>query len=244
MGIGNPNLTDRSLAYLWQLGYGTVASQSMISWSLPGTGGLLVAILVANSLQVLLSFLYLAYNGVFTCMLLANEWAGYAYSRKSLRVTSPTGSQRSTYRLQLPYKYGVPLLVLSGILHWLVSQSIFLARISAFTSDGVVDPGESISNIGYSNIAIITVIALGTIAVLLGILNGFRIFRPGMPLAGSCSAAISAACHRPRGDVDAAKKALMWGVVKVEGGIGHCCLTSFHVEKPVVGKLYAGLSTD
>ncbi|KAF6222037.1 hypothetical protein HO133_001123 [Letharia lupina] len=178
LGIGNPNLTDRSLAYLWQLGYGTVASESMISWSLPGTGGLLVAILVANSLQVLLSFLYLAYNGVFTCMLLANEWAGYAYSRKSLRVTSPTGSQRSTYRLQLPYKYGVPLLVLSGILHWLVSQSIFLARISAFTSEGVVDPGESISNIGYSNIAIITVIALGTIAVLLGILNGFRIFRP------------------------------------------------------------------
>lgn len=216
----------------------------MIAWDLPGTGGLLIAILVANSPQVLLSFLYLTYNGIFTCMLLADEWAGYAHDRKPLRVTSPSGSQRSTYRLQLPYKYGVPLLILSGTLHWLVSQSLFIARISAFTSEGVEDPSMSISQIGYSNIAIITVILLGIVVVLLGILNGFRMFQPGMPLAGSCSAAISAACHRPKEDVDATKRSLMWGVVEAEGDIGHCCFTSFRVEKPIVRKLYAGLMTE
>ncbi len=242
--MANGGLPNHSLSYFWQLGYGTVTSQLMIAWSLPGTGGLLINILVANSPQVLLSFLYFTYNGIFTCMLLADEWAGYAHDRKPLRVTSPSGSQRSTYRLQLPYKYGVPLLILSGTLHWLVSQSLFIARISAFTSEGVEDQSMSISQIGYSNIAIITVIALGILVVLLGILNGFRIFQPGMPLAGSCSAAISAACHRPKEDVDATQKSLMWGVVEVEGDIGHCCFTSFRVQKPTVGKLYAGLMTE
>lgn len=201
-----------------------------------------MAVLVANSPQVLLSFLYLTYNGLFTCMLLANEWAGYAHNRQSLRVTSPVGSQRSTYRLQLPYKYGVPLLLLSGILHWLVSQSLFLARISAFTSEGIENPNASISQIGYSNIAIITLLALGTIVVLLGIFNGFRRGRLGMPLVGSCSAAISAACHKPTDDKDAARGPLMWGVIETEGQVGHCCFTSLQVEKPVVGRLYAGLN--
>ena len=174
-------------------------------------------------------------------MLLVCEWAGYAHDRKPLRVTCPVKSQRSTYRLQLPYKYGLPLLLFSGALHWLVSQSLFLARVTAFTSDDVEDKGHSISSIGYSNIAIITVIALGTVVVPLGILTGFRRYPPGMPLAASCSAAISAACHRPEGDTDAAEKPLMWGAVETEGSIGHCCFTSFEVEKPVVGRLYTGL---
>ena len=177
-------------------------------------------------------------------MLLVSEWAGYAHDRKPLRVTCPVKSQRSTYRLQLPYKYGVPLLLLSGASHWLVSQSVFLARVSVFTSDGAEVTDNSISSIGYSSIAIITAIALGTVMVLLGILTGFRRYPPGMPLAASCSAAISAACHRPEGDTDAAEKPLIWGAVETEGNIGHCCFTSFEVEKPVVGRLYAGLKSE
>ena len=34
-----------------------------------------------------------------------------------------------------------------------------------------------------------------------------------MPLAGRCSAAISAACHPPEVDTNALTKALLWGVV-------------------------------
>ena len=180
-------------------------------------------------------------------MLLGHEWSGYAHVRKPLRVTSPTGSQRSTYRLQLPYKFGIPLLVLSGTLHWLVSQSIFLALVDyydngvldthSFDADGE-DLYQSISTLGYSCIAIITVIALGGIVVLIGILHGFRRYKPGAPLVGSCSAAISAACHRPNEDVDAPYKPVMWGAVKSSNPIGHCCLTSFEVTKPVPGKEY------
>ena len=185
-------------------------------------------------------------------MLLGHEWSGYAHVRKPLRVTTPAGSQRSTYRLQLPYKYGIPLLVLSGTLHWLVSQSIFLARVDYY-DNGILDDDDyydtdnlqygtqyqSISTLGYSCIAIITVIALGGIVVLVGILHGFRRYKPGVPLVGSCSAAISAACHRPNEDVDAPFKPVMWGAVESSNPIGHCCFTSFEVTKPVKGQVYA-----
>ena len=203
-------------------------------------GALLRIIILANSPQVLLSFLFMTYNGLFTCMLLAEEWNGFAHERKPLRVTSPEGEQRSTYRLQLPYRYGIPLLILSGTLHWLVSQSLFLARVSAFDEQGVEQTSLSISTIGYSCIAIITVIILGTIVVILGIAFGFRRYKPGMPLVTSCSAAISAACHRPDGDEDAASKRVMWGVVGAQDGVGHCCFTSWEVERPVEGEWYAG----
>ena len=226
------------------MGYGAVTSESTINWLLTGSRGLLLTALVANSPQVLLSFLFITYNGLFTCMLLASEWNGYAHTRKPLRVTSPTGVQRSTYRLQLPYKYGVLLLVISGTLHWLVSQSLFLARAVSFDSNGQEDPENnnknSFSTVGYSCIAIITVIILGAIVVLTGILNGFRRYKPGIPLVGSCSAAISAACHQPKEDNDAADKPLMWGVVSTKDGVGHCCFTSFEVTPPVEGERYGG----
>ena len=51
------------------------------------------------------------------CMLMASEWSDYAYERKSLSVTNPIGAQQSTCRLQLPYKYDIPLTVLPGTLH-------------------------------------------------------------------------------------------------------------------------------
>lgn len=146
-------------------------------------------------------------------MLLAEEWSAYGTKKRFLRVTSPTGGQRSTYRLQLPYRYSVPLLIGSSILHWLVSQSIFLARLNTIDSAGVEISGADISTCGYSPMAMIFVIILGSIIVLLGICFGFRKSRGGMPLAGSCSAAISAACHPPEADVNASLKRVMWGVV-------------------------------
>ena len=131
-------------------------------------------------------------------------------------------------------------MILSGILHWLVSQSLFLARVTSYDYTGAVDDGASVSTVGYSCIAIITVITLGSVVVLIGILMGFRRYKPGIPLAGSCSAAISAACHRPKEDDDAATKPVMWGSLGSRDGFGHCCLTSFEVTKPLIGEQYAG----
>ena len=231
-------LPSQSISYMQSLGFGVVNAVSLINISLgSGMTGLHLNILVANSPQVLLSFLFLTYNCLFTCMLMGHEWSGYAHVRKPLRVTSPAGSQRSTYRLQLPYKYGIPLLVLSATLHWLVSQSLFLARI-VYVDDQNVRNKFIMDTLGYSCLAILMVIGLGSIAVIVGILHGLRRYKPGVPLAGSCSAAISAACHRPNEDVDAAYKPVMWGAVESSGPVGHCCFTSFEVTKPVVGQKY------
>ena len=246
-GMDNDSLADWSVSRLWSLGFGDVNSQTLIRLnhgSLSDSTSLILTGLVANLPQILLSFLYFSYNGLYTCMLLAEEWGAYAHKRRYLRVTSPKGRQRSTYRLQLPYRYGIPLLVGSGTLHWLVSQSIFLARINVLDSTGAEVPNVSISTCGYSPIAIIFVIVCGFLVVLLGAANGFRKTKSGMPLAGSCSAAISAACHAP--EADASSKRLMWGVVANDNtnpssqSVGHCSFTSLEVEAPVVGNRYAG----
>ena len=250
LGLDNDQLTSQSISHLWSLGFGNVSPETLISMNhrrdVPGSGGVILTVLAANSPQIILSFLYFAYNGIFTCMLLAEEWNAYASKKSFLRVTSPTGGQRSTYRLQLPYRYGISLLIGSSVLHWFVSQSVFLARVNVIDSTGVEIPGKAISTCGYSPIALIFVIILGLIVVLLGISNGFRRAKVGMPFAGSCSAAISAACHPPATDVDASRKRVMWGVVDKESfryrgkSVGHCSFTSFKVEAPTVGELYAG----
>ena len=86
-------------------------------------------ILLANAPQQILSLCYFAYNALITRACAEREWNSYALSYKAIRVTEPTGDQISTYRLQLPYKYSIPLLVVSVLLHWLVSNTIYVLII-------------------------------------------------------------------------------------------------------------------
>ncbi|KAL9043601.1 MAG: hypothetical protein Q9214_003218 [Letrouitia sp. 1 TL-2023] len=214
-------------------------------WHVQGSSGLLCLVLLANSPQLILSFLYLNYNALFTSLLLAQEWNGYARHRKTLRVTSPAREQRSTFWLQLPHRYSIPLLLTSAVLHWLVSQSIFLARVQFLDNRGVEIPYGAISGCGYSNIAIIFVLLLGSLVALIGIANGLRRYENMMPVMDSCSAVISAACHPPESDVDAAFNPVKWGVINnneswdAETKIRHCSFTSFDVSTPIEGQLYA-----
>lgn len=57
-----------------------------------------------------------------------------------------------------------------------------------------------------------------------------------MPLAGSCSAALSAACHDSSGDLEVSLKPIQWRAVpNSDDGPGNFCFTSRAVEPPVVG---------
>ena len=113
--------------------------------------------------------------------------------------------------------------------------------------DGTESAEESISTCGYSNIAIIFVISLGLCLVVCPLLLGFRRLDGIAPNVGSCSAAISAACHPPEADVDAASRSVQWGAVCGEKrtdmygdeGVGHCAFSSHEVTIPVRGKEYA-----
>ena len=143
-------------------------------------------------------------------------------------------------------------MVLFALLHWSLSQSIFLVQVDFYDSTDSILKYNKITTCGYSNIAIITSICIASIIVIFGLANAFRRFKVLIPLAGGCSAVISAACHQPKQDDNAPLERVKWGVVDTEGRdgkgsgegnseeeTGHCCITSLAVSPPVEGTLYA-----
>ncbi|MCJ1245531.1 hypothetical protein MMC30_002735 [Trapelia coarctata] len=252
----------RDLVSLWNLGFGSVNPLTTISWGIPtvGAGALASNLLFANIGQPLLSFIYFSFNGLFTCMLAGSEWSRFALQRKGHRISGvPSGPQRSTYFLQLPYRFAVPLMVTSGLLHWLVSQSIFLVAVEELAPEidgkafaGLNQNGQPLSGYtrtgygdltcGYSPIAIMFVILVGFLLMVTTILLGFRRYKAGIPLAANCSAVISAVCHTKDGfgDSKAPYLPLQWGVTHFEGEIGHCAFSAEKVTFPEEDHLYAG----
>jgi hypothetical protein len=229
-----------SLSSLWQRGFGEISTSALVHTDLTG---LIPNIILANLPQLVLSFLYFNVNSLWTSMLAAKEWSDYRFERKPLRVTTPRGAQRSTYYLQLPYTYAIPLIVLSGTLHWLVSQSLFFARVNFIDLDGYVDEDYSISTAGYSIMAMIFSLIVGSMALLICVSFGLRKYKPGMPLAAGCSAVISAASHAPSDGRDAETKPLQWGVISIgSDGVGHCGFSSLEVSDPVSGHMYSGIA--
>lgn len=175
-------------------------------------------------------------------MAFSKEWHDLAHHRRSLRVTSPRGDQRSTYFLSLPYHYLVPIMIVSIATHWILSQSLFLVAIDVFHEDGNFDSNQSILSCGFSCIALIFLVGIGSLVLISGVGTGLRRYKAGMPLAGSCSAALSAACHPPSDEIDVALVPVKWGITGVEDGVGHCALSGRYVSPPVTGRRYQGLS--
>ena len=110
----------------------------------------------SNIWQFLISILYLAYNAVLTTMLAANEWDRFGETRKPLRVTEPQGCQRSTYFISVPLKYGIPIVVAFGTLHYTISQSVFVVYLTRFFSNGLEDVANRSATSGYSCVASMT----------------------------------------------------------------------------------------
>lgn len=181
---------------------------------------------------------------MFTCFLLGSEWSQYSLQRKGLRVSgTPTGAQRSTYFLQLPYRFSLPLLILSGVMHWLLSQSIYVVHIkeTAFFPDasGAYEDLGEILTCGYSPSAILGVILISIAMMAAALVTGRRRFKGYVPVAATCSASISAMCHvmATEDGQKAVSRPIKWGVVE-KGRVGHCSFSSSDVEVPESGKLY------
>lgn len=175
-------------------------------------GSSIFAVLLANCPQIPVSVAYFLYNNILTTMLLPAEYDGYAQQRKSLRVSWPKAHQRSTYYLTLPYRYSFPLMVAHALLHWLISQSLFYVQVLPFDARGNPAPKNQLVACGFSPIAIIFTMSLGGLMVcaILGV--GMKRYKTNIPLAVSCSAAISAACHPPPGGGDPLKP-IKWGEI-------------------------------
>lgn len=200
-------------------GFGTDESNPL---TFPGTS-LIGAALVVNSPQLALSIFYVTYNNLYTRLLVGKGWAMRSVQYSSLRVTSPKGLQRSTYRLQLPYRCSIPLIVGSAVFHWLLSNTIYvfisqgdyltpptlIAKPSTVYPDSGIPfyiepdltysdsnlPPDSLVSVGYS---IVTLILLTTIAVVAvaALLAWSRKRLPGCATSVGCNSfAISASCH-------------------------------------------------
>jgi hypothetical protein len=232
----------RNVAALWRVGFGVVQNNNLLKLRM----SIMRAVLTANSPQVVLSYLYIAFNALYTSMLAEKEWTSYATKRKALRVSSPQGCQRSTYWLNVPFRYAVPMTGASVALHWLASQSLFMVNIRITgASAGPRTFTSRISTCGYSPMAIVLTNVLGGLIIAGGLVLGNLRFPAGVPVAGTCSAIISAACHGPPEERDAALFPVQWGVVASEEQVTaegevvrHCGFSSGPVEFPAVGGLY------
>lgn len=201
-------------------GFGTDMSNPL---TFPGAS-LISAALVVNSPQLALSIFYVTYNNLCTRLLVGKGWAMRSVRYSSLRVTSPKGLQRSTYRLQLPYRCSIPLIVGSAVFHWLLSNTIYVfisqgdyltpptliaePTTPVYVNSGIpyyIEPGltysdsslppDSLVSVGYS---IVTLMLLTIIAVaaVAALLVWSRKRLPGCATSVGCNSfAISASCH-------------------------------------------------
>ena len=195
---------------------------------------------IANAPQVLLSLVYFSINRIITSMCFSIEWNNYGRQRKSLRTTIPRGAQRPAHFLQLPYRWAIPLTIVSGVLHWLLSQTLFLVRLEKRKITGELYP-ESTCACGYSPLSLLvfTLLFLALLVALLALL--LRKVAICIPAAGHSSAVISAACHPPLIDRDAYLKEVQWGVIHDRKGepTRHCSFTSESGTHPQEGQSYA-----
>ncbi|BAE65698.1 unnamed protein product [Aspergillus oryzae RIB40] len=231
---------------LWS-GLGITNTETLISGN-TWPPSLLTNTIIANTPQIIFSVLYFTSNSVLTTMTLAAEWSNYALHRKGLRVSStPQGSQRTTYFLSLPYTYAIPLLIFSTVLHWLISQSLFLVNVETYDMQLERFRLFDFATCGYSPVAIVCAIVVGGVMVFGLVGLGFRRFGSGMPVAGSCSLAIAAACYPGVSSVDGCGDAvetmpLRWGVVYQGTGdgveVGCCGFSGGEVGMPVDGMVY------
>jgi len=102
-----------------------------------------------------------------------------------------------------------------------------------------------ISTVGYSCIAMIFALPLGILALLTVVGMGLKPFAAEITTAGSCSAAISAACHAWGADSEEmVEKEVRWGDVEIVPNlrVRHLTFSSEEgVRKPLIGEVYAGV---
>ncbi|KAI1419584.1 hypothetical protein F5Y12DRAFT_793488 [Xylaria sp. FL1777] len=162
-------------------------------------------VLVANTPQFVLSLWYFCFNNLFTRFQLAAEWEQYGNDFSPLRVTEPEGKQNSTYRLQLPYKYSFPLIILSATLHWLLSNTIYtIVSIGGYLNGDIYDsnphPDPSLSNdataaLGYSPVSLFIVAVLAATLITIPLLFSLKRISPHIMPGGTNSLLLSMACR-------------------------------------------------
>ncbi|KFA64070.1 hypothetical protein S40285_06739 [Stachybotrys chlorohalonatus IBT 40285] len=202
--------------------------------------------------HILLAVLYLSTNALLTMFFLSHEFSQFAIPNKftPLRVSNgqPIGSQATSLFITLPRPYSWLLLLLFISSSFMLSQGMYLV-----SSEG---EDEWSAAIGVSPLPL--AVLLGLLIVVGGVVLGLSIrsadpspsVQDGQPAGnpltlrgGSCSAVISAKCHRTSTETRGmALHALSWGVVGglVQGSTAaHASFSTGPVGAINVGEAYA-----
>lgn len=247
---GNVQPTD--IRSLWRMGLGREQDYSIAmtrAWNSMGGSAFYGTALFANGLQLLMTCCWYLSNSLFTSMMISHHWGKFITRYQSLRVSVPKGKQKSSYFLSLPYRYSVPLLICSTLIHSLLSQSVFVVQTrGVFYTGSELEfdraPSLDASVVGFSGIGLILSLILVGILIIGLFCFGLRHFptterhrKPKngadrevgiirMPLTSTCSAAISASCHQKTRNGDLDMLPLRWGSVETgfwgfSGAVGH-----------------------
>ncbi|KAF6818735.1 hypothetical protein CSOJ01_01688 [Colletotrichum sojae] len=158
--------------------------------------------LLVNTPQLGISITILSLDVIYTRMFMTREWASYSRRPRPLRVSIPRGQQRSNHVLQIPLPPAVGIQAIGVLVHWLCSNALYVTSIEtrelAKLSGVSRRPGTSYMK--YTDILLSFKAAIGTMIVffvmlVVPIVIAYFRLPSGSVLVGSCSAAISAACH-------------------------------------------------
>ncbi|KAK7947830.1 uncharacterized protein PG986_008716 [Apiospora aurea] len=160
--------------------------------------GYVATLICINMPQLILSFIYLTINMLHTQLQVEKEWNSYGLSYRPLRVSYPKGQQTSTYWLQLPFRYSIPMIGTSALLHWLIRSDIEKTAYNERLRNEFRLPEDTFVGMGYSDTSMFILLLLGPISILSPLLFRQLKIQSDMVFGGTNSLILSAACHIPR----------------------------------------------
>ena len=229
---------DTSAQGLWDLGFGAVDPEILIASD--NFGNPTTLSLLANIPQLVLAVLVFLYNSILAAMFTAHDISQFAFKPQYLQVARPVGDQRGTWLLGMPFAWGILMLAIQILLHWFVSQALFVVDISAYNEDGTLNTYlGSITNCGFSPLAMICTLVTASLLTLVTCGLGLRKFKDqSPPLMANCSAAISAACHHTGYRDKTQYMELKWGCTGYNGHgtslVGHCAFIEARADTGAV----------
>lgn len=173
---------------------------------------LLGLILLANCPQLWLSACYLLWNNQLTRIWMEHEWRSFYLQRKLPRISHDAkrmDNVRATRFLQLPYSASAFLMTTSTVLHWLVSQALFL-------SGGIDQFQGSESHPAVVVWSPLALIVLGLVTVPLLLVTSIYYIKPFntvMPFMGGSARVVIEACYQLRTLPPAG---VQWGDISTE----------------------------
>jgi hypothetical protein len=192
-------------------------------------------VIIGNSPQLWLSFGYLLWNNQVTRIWIEREWRAYYQKCHIPRVSYDTDEVgfRPTRWLQLPYWLTGSLMVISTLMHWLVSQTLFVVEILA----------QGNNHFYYLNFSPLAIILIGVVATVLVVAITVYYYIPvrtWMPFMAGSARVVFGSCTRLSSKLPV--HGLAWGDVSTPterlAGFGET------VRPLVMGVTYPGLLAD